>query len=229
LEIQQSHLLEVPSLKLPAGSILQVTAAATDACYLGPQTGSSRVVTFRVVPPEELFREILLRQQGERAKFRKQIEEAQKIHDALVAVTTPEQASALARQHRAVQREVSRIAVSLAESVTEMKYNQLGGPEAWDLMDKNVLAPLKKLTDEAMAQQRDALDALKGDSAAAITDAAQRQEKIVATMQEILKQMSQWDSFVDVLNQLNEIIKLENAVHQSTNQLKKKQTEGIFD
>src|SRR5205823_3239153 len=155
----------------------------------------SRVVTFRVVPPEELFREILLRQQGERAKFRKQIEEAQKIRDTLVAVTTPEQATALARQHRGVQREVSRIAVSLAESVTEMKYNQLGGPEAWDLMDKSVLGPLKKLTDEAMAQQRDALDALKGDSAAAITDATQRQEKIVATMQEILKQMSQWDSF----------------------------------
>ena len=54
-------------------------------------------------------------------------------------------------------------------------------------------------------------------------------EKIVATMQEILKQMSQWDSFVDVLNQLNELIKLETNVKNSTEGLKRKQTEGIFD
>ena len=48
-------------------------------------------------------------------------------------------------------------------------------------------------------------------------------------MTEILKQMSQWDSFVDVINQLNEIIKLETKVKQSTEQMKKKQTEGVFD
>jgi hypothetical protein len=229
LEIQQSHTLEVPSLKLPAGSVLQVTAAATDACYLGAQTGASRTVKFRVVPPEELFREILLRQQGERAKFRKQIEEAQKVRDMLVTVTTPEAAQALARQHRQIQREVARIAVSLGESMTEMKCNMLGGPEAWELMDKNVLLPLKKLNDETMTQQKDALDALKGDSAEAINQAVARQEKIIATMQEILKQMSQWDSFVDVLNQLNELIKLETRVKDSTEGLKKKQTDGVFD
>ena len=110
-----------------------------------------------------------------------------------------------------------------------MKYNALGGPEAWDLMDKNVLAPFKKLIDDAMTQQKEALDALRGDDAAKVTEATVRQEQIVATMQEILKQMSQWDSFVDVLNQLNEIIKLETKVHQSTDQMKKKQTDGIFD
>jgi hypothetical protein len=229
LEIQQSHTLEVPSLKLPPGSVLQVTAAATDACYLGPQTGASRTVTFRVVPPEELFREILLRQQGERAKFRKQIEEAQKVRDGLVAVATPQAAQALARQHRQIQREVARIGVSLGESMTEMKCNMLGGPEAWELMDKNVLLPLKKLNEEAMTQQKDALDALKGDSAEAVNQAVPRQEKIIATMQEILKQMSQWDSFVDVLNQLNELIKLETKVKDSTEGLKKKQTDGVFD
>ena len=229
LEIQQPYELSVASLKLPAGSILSVSAAATDACYLGPQTATSRIVTFRVVPPEELFREILLRQQGERAKFRKQIEDAQKIRDALITVTTPAAAAALARQHRQIQREVARVGISLAESVTEMKYNGLGGPEAWDLMDKNVLIPLKKLNDDAMTRQKDALDALKGDDAAKITDAIARQDQIVVKMQDILKQMSQWDSFVDVLNQLNEIIRLETKVHTSTDQMKKKQTEGIFD
>ena len=229
LELQHPHVLEVSSLKLNAGSILSVSAAAMDDCYLGPQTATSRIVTFRIVPPEELFREILLRQQGDRAKFRRQIEDAQKIRDTLITVTTPEAAAVLARQHRQIQREVARVAISLAESVTEMKNNALGGPEAWDLMDKNVLQPLKKLNDDAMTRQKDALDSLKGDDTAPITETIARQEQIVAKMQEILKQMSQWDSFVDVLNQLNEIIKLETNVKLNTEQMKKKQTEGVFD
>ena len=53
--------------------------------------------------------------------------------------------------------------------------------------------------------------------------------KIITKMQEILKQMSQWDSFVDVLNQLNEIIKMETNVKGSTEQMRKEQTKGIFD
>ena len=48
-------------------------------------------------------------------------------------------------------------------------------------------------------------------------------------MNEILKQMSQWDSFVDVINQLNEIIKLQDNVKRNTEQLKEKQTEGVFE
>ena len=48
-------------------------------------------------------------------------------------------------------------------------------------------------------------------------------------MNEILKQMSQWDSFVDVINQLNEIIKLQENVRQNTEKLKEKQTEGVFE
>ena len=229
LEVQNKYELEIPSLKLPAGSILSVSASATDECYLGAQTSTSRVITFRVVPPEELFREILLRQQGERAKYRKQIEEAQKIRDALATVNTPAAAAELARQHRAIQRETGRIANSLAESVTEMKYNALGGPEAWDLMQKNVLDPMKKLSDDAMTQQKDALDALTGSEPAKITEAVARQEQIITKMQEILKQMSQWDSFVDVLNQLNEIIKLETEVKTTTDQMRKELQKGIFD
>ena len=52
-------------------AMANATGRATDASYTGAQTAQSRTVTFRVVRAEELFREILLRQQSERAKFRK--------------------------------------------------------------------------------------------------------------------------------------------------------------
>ena len=87
-------------LKLTPNTILSLTASAADQCYQSPQIGMSRPATFRIVAPEELFREILLRQQGERAKFRKQIDEAIKIKDALATLTTSEAGRSLARQHR---------------------------------------------------------------------------------------------------------------------------------
>ena len=48
-------------------------------------------------------------------------------------------------------------------------------------------------------------------------------------MKTILLQMAQWDSFVDVLNQLDQIIKLETGVKDGSQKLQKKETEGLFD
>ena len=48
-------------------------------------------------------------------------------------------------------------------------------------------------------------------------------------MKEILKQMAQWDSFVDVLNQLNEIIRLQEKAKSQTDDLRNKQIEGVFE
>ena len=84
------------------------------------------------------------------------MEASQKIHDSLMTGAT----TGLAADHRAIQHEVLRITNSLDESVTELKLNQLGGKEAWTLIDTKVLAPLKKLNEGLMNQQKDALDGL---------------------------------------------------------------------
>jgi hypothetical protein len=229
LESQYKHEFDVSAEKLSPGALLSFSARATDACYTGAQTGTSRTVTFRVVTPEELFREILLRQQAERSRFRKGISESEKLRADLVSLSSPEAASALARQHRLTQREVARIANALTESLTEMRLNVLGGPEAWDLMENGIIKPLRTLNDGLMSEQRDALDGLaRSIDAKRQAEAGTRQDQIITKMNEILKQMSQWDSFVDVINQLNEIIKLQDNVKNNTEKLKEKQTEDVF-
>jgi hypothetical protein len=228
-DVRQPRPLELPSLKMEPGHLLTLSAVATDACYVGAQSAVSRQITFRVVRPEELFREILLRQQSERAKFRRQIEEARKLRDALRGVPSADSITQSARQHRAMQREVARVQTALADSLTEMRLNVLGTSEAHELLQNNVLTPLKALDAELMAPQRDALDALRADDAPTLAAVQARQDQIIDRMSQILKQMSQWDSFVDVLNQLNEIIRVQNQVQQGTNQLKKSQTEGVFE
>ena len=87
-EVRQAHSLHVPDLQLQPGHALTLAAAATDNCYPQPQTSASRNVIFHVVRPEELFKEILARQQSERAKFRKQVQEAQAIRQGMGLVDT---------------------------------------------------------------------------------------------------------------------------------------------
>ena len=227
--MQQPHTLDLEPMNLPAGSLVSVTASATDDCYIGPQTTTSRQVTFRIVPADELFRDILLRQQAERARFRKQTDEAAGVRDQLRTIGTPQSAEEAATHHRTIQREVSRIAQSLTETVTEMRLNGLGTDEAFTLMDKTILTPLKNLNDELMTPQKDALDTLQPGDPKTLADAADRQDQIVAQMHDILKQMAQWDSFVDVLNQLNHLIEMQNQAQQGTQELKKKQTDGLFE
>jgi hypothetical protein len=230
LEVRQAHEMQLAALGLNAGALLSLTGRTSDACYLGPQGAQSRTVTFRVVRPEELFREILLRQQSERAKFRKALGEAEKIRDLLAALATRESAAQLAGDHRLVQRESRRVATSLSESLTEMRLNALGGQDAYNLMENSILRPLDALDKELMDPQRQALDKL-GDAsdAARVADASSRQEQIVQKMKGILKQMAQWDSFVDVLNQLNEIIRVEEGVRKTTEQIKNTEAEGLFE
>jgi hypothetical protein len=232
-DLSIKHIADVGAMKLPVGTLVSFTVEATDDCYTGPQTGKSRTVTFRIVPAEELFREILLRQQAERVKFRKQTEEAEKIREALRTVSSSSAASELARRHRALQRETLRIATVLAESLTEIKLNGLGSPEMYALMENKVLTPMKALQTELVAPQAEALDNLwpsdgqpKPEALAAAID---REEQLVTRMKDILKQMAQWDSFVDVLNQLDEIIKLETTVKDTGEKMLKKDAEGVFE
>ncbi len=233
-ELQFKPSVDVGAMKLPIGALVSLTADATDDCYTGPQTTHSRTVTFRIVPPEELFREILQRQQAERVRFRKQLEEAEKLRDAIGAATDAKQVADLTRRQRSFQRETLRILNSLTESLAEIKLNGLGTPESHELMQRNVLTPLTALQNELVGPQTAALDALTpppGESPdpAKVQVAAARQDQITDRMKTILKQMAQWDSFVDVLNQLDQIIKLETSVKEQTEQMLKKETEGLFD
>ncbi|MCC7191228.1 MAG: hypothetical protein IT444_00475 [Phycisphaeraceae bacterium] len=233
LEVQDQRVLELTPLKPAVGSLLTLLATASDERYIGAQTGQSRLVSFRIVSPEELFRDILIRQQGDRSRFRKALEEADKVREQLEALLSNDALDAIARQHRAVQRDAARVAVSMAETMTEMRLNGLGGPEAFDLMEKKILEPLRQLDAGLMTQQREALDAMLGNRDAnkisqGLTSAITRQERIVVQMRDILKQMADWDSFVDVLNQLNEVIKLQNQVKQSTDAIRQKEVEGLF-
>lgn len=133
------------------------------------------------------------------------------------------------RQHQLVRREVGQISHALNGSVEEMKLNQLGGEETYQLITQTVLKPLENLHDREMELQQQSLETLRGDTPEPLEQIHTRQDEILKTMDQILNNMAQWDSFIDVVNQLNAVIKLEQLVKEKTEELKKKQVNSIFD
>ncbi|HVW39393.1 MAG TPA: hypothetical protein VHB99_18880, partial [Pirellulales bacterium] len=187
-------------------------------------------LSFQIVTAEELFYEILMRQRAERAKFAAALETAKAQSEPLAKSPTAEQIGAVARKHQLVARQAWQTANRLEATLEEMTLNDLGGQQARDLLKTKVIDGIRQLHSEPMARLREALDAAAADPGAEqLAAARERHDEVVAAMQKILDQMSQWENFIDVLNQLKEIVKLQNDVLQSTEQEKKKRTSDLFD
>jgi hypothetical protein len=48
-------------------------------------------------------------------------------------------------------------------------------------------------------------------------------------MKNILEQMSQWESFIDVVNQVAEVIRMQHKVLEATEKARESRTQGVFD
>ncbi|MBL9124871.1 MAG: hypothetical protein JNG90_14640 [Planctomycetaceae bacterium] len=232
MEFTTDDKLTLQPRAVTAGTMLRIRGSATDHCLDGPQSGSSRWLTFQVVTPEELFYEILMRQRAQRAKFAGSVAAAKQQQETLAVAVTPEQAPALIRTHQVVSRQVWEVGNRLEAALVEMQLNELGSAEALELLATKVVAPLRELHSDPLARQRNVLQELVGDPAAfapALDQSRELQAEIVQRMETILAQMSQWESFVDVLNQLQSIIKLQSEVLNDTQSQEKTRTQDVFD
>ncbi|MFH1302688.1 MAG: hypothetical protein ABIK07_16620 [Planctomycetota bacterium] len=221
--------VSISEMKLNPGAVIMFQSHAEDNCYTGVQKTISRQLVFRIVKPEELFREILLRQQQLRSRLRKARDQAEQLRDSLKLATSLEQAADWMRQHQLIRREAGQVSHALNASVEEMKLNQLGGEETYQLIEQSVLKPLQNLHEREMEQQRQSLETLRSETPDPMEQLTSRQDQILESLDKILNNMAQWDSFIDVVNQLNAVIKLEQLVKEKTEELKKKQVDSIFN
>jgi hypothetical protein len=224
------HRFELAENDVKPGELVRLTATAQDDGYAGKQSTPSRTLVFRVVTRDELLREILLRQQTIRSDFRKATADAQAIADGLSLSPTSEETLALAGRFSNLQRRVGSLTRSLQDTATEMQLNQLVGDEAVQLMQEQILDPLTALHDQTMAEQRRYMDRLsRNDDTGELQAAIKRQNEIVSVMNQVLRQMNQWDSFIDVVNQLNEVVRLQEAVLNATRELFDQAEDDLFD
>ncbi|MFI5461551.1 MAG: hypothetical protein ACHRXM_39700 [Isosphaerales bacterium] len=216
----------------PVGTLLRFLAEAEDRCARGAQTGRSGALQLQVVSPDELFYEILIRQRAERAKFVAVLESLEKQTPVLAGEPKAADFLRVMRLEHAGSRQVDQIAGRIADALQEMKLNQIGSPKSHRLLQEAVIDPMRALTAGPMNELRGVLQALAGagSSPDATEEAARRLHgKVVTTMRNILEQMSQWESFVDVVNQVAEVIKMQQKVLQATEKARETRTREIFD
>jgi hypothetical protein len=232
LDHQARHDVELRADPPAIGTILRFVGEAEDKCSRGVQVGRSGVVQMQVVSPDELFYEILIRQRAERAKFVALLDTTEKLGPSLAGDPSPDQATAVMRSMHAGSRQLEQIAGRIADTLQEMKLNEVGSPKSHRLLQEGVIDPIRALNGGPVGELRGALQTLAGSGpkASGGAETARRlHAEVVAKMKAILEQMSQWESFVDVVNQVAEVIKMQRNVLQATEKARESRTQEVFD
>ena len=144
------------------GTVLRFVAEADDRCARGAQTGRSGVLALQVVSPDELFYEILIRQRAERTKFLAVLEKVDKQTPVLAGNPTADDFLRVMRDQHSGSRQLDQIAGRIADTLQEMKLNQIGSPKSHRLLQEGVIDPIRALTAGPMNQLRGVLQTLAG-------------------------------------------------------------------
>ena len=215
--VERTHSIEMAALKVRPGAFIFVVATSRDRCHLGPQTGQSRRRMFRVIEPEALFREIIARLEKTRARFRQALEGARAIRDALDMAEDLFEVAARLRRHRIIERQVWSTQRILVASARELELNKLIEQAAKDKLTNDVLEPLRRLYEDILPAQRRRFEAAAADGdEVQLKELRTHQAAIVSRMEDVLRNLKQWDSFVDFINQLDEIIKRQEVLRRAT-------------
>jgi len=232
LDHQARHDVELQGEQPAIGTVLHFVAEAEDRCARGVQVGRSAALQMQVVSPNELYYEILIRQRAERAKFVSLIESAEKQTPLLAGSPAPDSYAGVMRGLNASSRQLDLIAGRIADTLQEMKLNQVGSPKSHRLLQEGVIDPIRALNAGPVSELRVVLQSLAGTGSklGANPDAARRLHGgVVIGMKNILEQMSQWESFVDVVNQVAEVIKMQQNVLQAAEKARETRTQEVFD
>jgi hypothetical protein len=232
LDHQARHDVELQAEPLAIGTVLRFVAEAEDRCARGVQVGRSAALQMQVVSPNELYYEILIRQRAERAKFVAILDATEKQSPLLAASPTPDAYAGVMRGLHGSSRQLELIAGRIVDTLQEMKLNQVGSPKSHRLLQEGVIDPIRALNAGPVNELRGMLQSLAGTGSKidANPEAARRLHGVVVTgMKNILEQMSQWESFVDVVNQVAEVIKMQQNVLNAAEKARESRTQEIFD
>ncbi len=127
------------------GTVMRFVAEADDHCANGVQTGRSSALQIQVVSPDELFYEILIRQRAERAKFMLALEAVEKQTPVLAGQPKAADFQSVMRVHHTASRQVDQIAGRIADTLQEMKLNQVGSPKSHRLLQQAIIDPIRAL------------------------------------------------------------------------------------
>jgi hypothetical protein len=241
------HELDIEPLKLSPGGRIHVGVRSTDTLpgsFGGPNVGTSSLLNFRIVKPEELLEEFIRRQKEIRLEF----EQAMALQNSARAKTgaaaqlfaagqvTPEARRLLATSaglQSSVGAEIAKAADGLAAIVEEMKNNRIATQTEREQIRDGIVKPLRALT-EPVRKVTGSIHATKGvDRAGELKAQADAVEEIqgdlLARMEEILQRMAKLESKQELASKLQVIIKWSEQLLESIKKKQEAEVGKVFD
>lgn len=223
--------IEISTLQAPAGSFLTFHAYATDNAEPEAHEGRSDPVTVKVVTLEELFSELLRRQQEQRRLFEELIQREKRLRESFLDLRDhPPSDPAEVRVHleseaqsqREIARRVRTIERAMAEILDEMLNNRIYDPARITELRNAVVRGMENLRENVMEGHASMLDdsakraptlALQGDDGKGIGDGYDR---VLRAMEAVLEKMVKVEGFTEIVERMRAILDLHAEVREET-------------
>ena len=247
--IEAAHRQDCQPLGLPVGARLTLRVEATDNdTVAGPNVGTSRGFTLKVVTEDTLRAELLRREQEQRLEFERLLRDQRTLAEnarALRAVLDdPDRPFAeddtrllatTEKRQRLVAGRCTAIADQFAQILAEVENNRLEAEQpVRDRLAGKIIEPLRRLARRDVLQAADHLDqAKKADAAdprrARLDEAVAAQQTVIATMRDVLQNMVKWEGYQEAVTLLREVLRAQKNISQKTIEEQQRRIRSIFD
>lgn len=226
-DIDKSLELDVAKLDVKVGQTLVIVGRALDDYRSPNQEGTSTPRRFIITARDDLLRDLKLQQQAIRAALRQARERSKTLEGQLAGAVLPDDQAKLRRQITQLMTQTRSAERGLRQSLAQMKLNKLAGDEAYKLIEREAIKPLSQLNrDNLPALQQSVSNATNNSN---LDQMVARQQQTTSRLDDVLRAMDQWDSLLDVINQLNEIIEMQQGVRRETQKKQRDVIESVFD
>ena len=230
-EVDLNGEIEISSLEVKPGAFLIITAHVIDNAQPEAHEGKSDQVTVKVVTLEELFQELLRRQQEQRTLFEELIKKEKRLRDRFRDLRdSPPSAPAelrvdmesQAQTQREIARRVRAIERTMTQILDEMLNNRIYIRARIEELRRKVVNAIVKLRVVTMGDHAKELDkaahraeqfALTGDDGASVDRGYGR---VIAAMNRVLAQMVKVEGFTEIVERIRGILKLHGDVRDET-------------
>jgi len=251
-KIEAVHRQECAPLDLPVGARLTLGVEAADNDTVsGPKVGASGVFSLKVVTEDELRAELLRREQEQRLEFERLLRDQRKLAEnarALAAVLdTLDRAfededdrllASTEKRQRLVGGRCTAIAEQMAGILAEVENNRIEEERKAirHRLAGKIIEPLRLLARRNVPEAADHLDRASnvkdgeaGARRAALADAIAEQDRIVAAMRDVLRNMVKWEGYQEAVTLLREVLRAQKNVSEKTLKEYQERIRSIFD
>ncbi|MHC4729481.1 MAG: hypothetical protein ACYS6Z_02670 [Planctomycetota bacterium] len=223
--------IELGPFQLNPGAFLALHAFARDNAQPEAHEGKSDTVALKVVTLEELFNDLLRRQQEQRMLFEELIKREKRLRDRFLDLrddppSTPDELAVQLESQGQDQREIARRVHAIERAMTqvldEMYYNRIYDPARILDLRNQVVRALQNLRQKTMANHAALLDeAARGAAALSLGGVdgdgiAEGYARVIRAMEAMLARMHKVEGFTEIVETVRSILKQQGALEEKT-------------